>query len=167
MTDAKKLAESLRAMRRNAQMHYSTATTYRHSITMDSTRLGDLTDAADLIEALSAELAEWKQNARNVMDADLVQRAALEQERELSGLRTELARMNALAEKLQAQKPVAWVRYASDGSIHGPLLDAQIEDVRRAFWTPLIAAEWANRDVQAAQGGADDPHLSARFEVVR
>lgn len=57
MTDANKLAESLRAMRRNARRHYGPElgqTSY--SITMDSTRLGDLSDAAGMLEKLAAEV---------------------------------------------------------------------------------------------------------------
>lgn len=74
MTDAKKLAESLRAMRRNARLHYNAAMELRHSITMDSARLGDLTDAADLIERLAAEINAPKDApAMLLSDADLVQ----------------------------------------------------------------------------------------------
>lgn len=60
MTDAKKLAESLLAMRRNAQNHWALQREGRYSITMDLTRLGDLSDAADLIERQASELAEWR-----------------------------------------------------------------------------------------------------------
>ena len=60
MTDANKLAESLRAMRRNAQNHWALQREGRYSITMDMTRLGDLSDAADLIERQASELAEWR-----------------------------------------------------------------------------------------------------------
>ncbi|MEN9489612.1 MAG: hypothetical protein RJA63_61 [Pseudomonadota bacterium] len=60
MTDATKLAESLRAMRRNARNHWALQREGRYSITMDSTRLGDLSDAADLIERQASELAEWR-----------------------------------------------------------------------------------------------------------
>ena len=60
MTDATKLAESLRAMRRNAQNHWALQREGRYSITMDLTRLGDLSDAADLIERQASELAEWR-----------------------------------------------------------------------------------------------------------
>lgn len=64
MTDASKLAESLRAMRRNAAAHWSPhGQMPRYAITMDSTRLGDLTDAADLIERQAAELAELRGTA--------------------------------------------------------------------------------------------------------
>lgn len=104
--------ESLRAMRRNAMNAYVSARPgASYSITMDAVRLGDLTDAASLIEQMAAEIR----------------------------------RMHALAERLQSQKPVAWVRHVNDGSIQGPLLDQQMDDVRRTFWTPLIAAEWASR----------------------
>lgn len=55
------LAESLRGMRQNAHRHYNTAMELRNSITMDSTRLGDLTDAADLIEQMAAEIKALKE----------------------------------------------------------------------------------------------------------
>ena len=59
MTDANKLAESLRAMRRNAKNAYVSARPGAcHSITMDSTRLGDLTDAADMLEAQHQRIGE-------------------------------------------------------------------------------------------------------------
>ena len=96
MTDATKLAESLRAMRRNAQNHWALQREGRYSITMDSTRLGDLTDAADLIDALCTEIQSLKDAAHG-----------------LSTLAGELA-----------------------------------------------------ADIDRANGGADDPHLSARFEGV-
>ena len=61
MTDATKLAESLRAMRRNARNAYVSARPCAsYSMTMDAVRLGDLSDAADLIERQTAELAEWR-----------------------------------------------------------------------------------------------------------
>ena len=61
MTDATKLAESLRAMRRNARNAYVSARPGAcYSITMDFERLGDLADAADLIERQASELAEWR-----------------------------------------------------------------------------------------------------------
>ena len=57
ITRAAELAESLRAMRRNAKNAYVSARPDAcHSITMNSTRLGDLSDAADLIERQAAEL---------------------------------------------------------------------------------------------------------------
>ncbi|EAN8623181.1 hypothetical protein CIE53_05315 [Salmonella enterica subsp. enterica serovar Newport] len=37
-------------------------------------------------------------------------------------------------------EPVAWVRYCSDGTIDGPLLNYQIDDCRKSTWTPLYAA---------------------------
>lgn len=58
---AAELAESLRAMRRNARNAYVSARPgASYSITMDAGRLGDLTNAADLIERQTAELAEWR-----------------------------------------------------------------------------------------------------------
>jgi len=49
--------------------------------------------------------------------------------------------------RMRDQRPVAWVRYQSDGGIQGPLLDAQVDGARREFWTPLIAADWVNRSM--------------------
>ena len=40
----------------------------------------------------------------------------------------------------QEQEPVAWVRYCSDGTIDGPLLNYQIDDCRKPSWSPLYAA---------------------------
>lgn len=39
-------------------------------------------------------------------------------------------------------EPVAWIRYCSDGTYEGPLMNAQIEDVRKrsGAWTPLYAS---------------------------
>lgn len=37
------------------------------------------------------------------------------------------------------EKPVAWIRFCSDGCYEGPIMDEQIEDVRKksGAWTPL------------------------------
>ena len=51
---AANLAASLRAMRRAAQPHYSATGQQLHAVVMNSVRIGDLTDAADLIERLIA-----------------------------------------------------------------------------------------------------------------
>jgi hypothetical protein len=97
MTDATKLAESLRAMRRNAVAHWAPhGQVPRYAVTMDQVRLGDLTDAAYLIDALCTEIQSLKDAAHG-----------------LSTLAGELA-----------------------------------------------------ADLDKANGGADDPHLSARFEAV-
>lgn len=53
---AGELAASLRAMRRAARSHRQASGAPCYSITMDLTRIGDLTDAADLIERLAATL---------------------------------------------------------------------------------------------------------------
>ena len=67
MTDANKLAESLRAMRRNAKNAYVSARPGAcRSITMDSTRLGDLSDAAELIERQAAEIQSLKEAAHGL-----------------------------------------------------------------------------------------------------
>jgi hypothetical protein len=69
---AAELAESLRAMRRNARLHHFGASMERHhSITMDSTRLGDLSDAADLLEQQAAELERLNAPAVLLTDEQL------------------------------------------------------------------------------------------------
>ncbi|MFQ3495290.1 DUF551 domain-containing protein [Citrobacter freundii] len=45
-----------------------------------------------------------------------------------------------IAVRNAGQEPVAWVRYCSDGTIDGPLMNYQIEDCRKSTWTPLYAA---------------------------
>ena len=58
---ATELSESLRAMRRNAVAHWAPhGQVPRYAVTMDQIRLGDLSDAAELIEQMRAELAEWR-----------------------------------------------------------------------------------------------------------
>jgi hypothetical protein len=41
----------------------------------------------------------------------------------------------------ETAKPVAWIRFCSDGCYEGPIMDEQIEDVRKnsGAWTPLYA----------------------------
>jgi hypothetical protein len=41
----------------------------------------------------------------------------------------------------ETAKPVAWIRFRSDGCFEGPVMDEQIEDVRKnsGAWTPLYA----------------------------
>ena len=46
----------------------------------------------------------------------------------------------AIAARNAGKEPVAWVRYCSDGTIDGPLMNYQIEDCRKSTWTPLYAA---------------------------
>jgi len=46
----------------------------------------------------------------------------------------------SLAYRKASKDPVAWVRYCSDGTIDGPLMNYQIEDCRKSTWTPLFAA---------------------------
>lgn len=45
-----------------------------------------------------------------------------------------------LAARKAGLEPVAWVRYCSDGTVDGPLLNYQIDDCRKSTWTPLYAA---------------------------
>ena len=42
---------------------------------------------------------------------------------------------------MKESKPVAWIRYCSDGGFEGPIMDNLIEDVRKKSgeWTPLFA----------------------------
>lgn len=72
ITKAAELAESLRAMRRNAKNAYVSARPgAHHSITMDSVRLGDLSDAADLLEKLAAEVGQLNAPAMLLTDAEV------------------------------------------------------------------------------------------------
>lgn len=53
-----------------------------------------------------------------------------------------------LEERLGAQpavEPVAWVRFCSDGTYEGPIMDCAMEDVRKksGAWTPLYASPTA------------------------
>ncbi|HGK4843910.1 TPA: hypothetical protein ACJ2XA_004255 [Kluyvera georgiana] len=52
-----------------------------------------------------------------------------------------------------ASEPVAWVRYCSDGTFDGPLMNYQIEDCRKSTWTPLYTVPPAleSRTVTAPQ----------------
>ncbi|MFH3156293.1 DUF551 domain-containing protein [Citrobacter freundii] len=63
-------------------------------------------------------------------------------------------------------EPVAWVRYCSDGTIDGPLLNYQIDDCRKSTWTPLYAAPQLPQLLQSAPGVPDEL-LSAMEEVLR
>ena len=51
-----------------------------------------------------------------------------------------LAMDELLARRKVSKEPVAWVRYCSDGTIDGPLMNYQVEDCRKSTWTPLYAA---------------------------
>ena len=73
---------------------------------------------------------------------------------------TEIQRLGAQLAEIARSRPVAWVRHRGDGGIDGPLLDHQVEPVRRMSWTPLIAAEWADRS--APQPPAAEPVLEIR-----
>ncbi|MFM2345382.1 MAG: hypothetical protein RL654_135 [Pseudomonadota bacterium] len=73
---------------------------------------------------------------------------------------TEIQRLGAQLAEVERARPVAWVRHRGDGGIDGPLLDHQIEPVKRMSWTPLIAAEWADRS--APQPPAAEPALEIR-----
>lgn len=51
------------------------------------------------------------------------------------------------AERAVNAEPVAWVRYCSDGTIDGPLMNYQIEDCRKLTWTPLYAVKPAKASI--------------------
>jgi uncharacterized protein CbrC (UPF0167 family) len=55
---------------------------------------------------------------------------------------TEKVEAELIALKAQQGDPVAWIRLCSDGCYEGPIMNSQIEDVRKASgaWTPLHAA---------------------------
>ena len=42
-------------------------------------------------------------------------------------------------------EPVAWIRYCSDGSYEGPIVDSMMEDLRKesGAWTPLFERDAA------------------------
>lgn len=66
-----------------------------------------------------------------------------------------------------ADKPVAWIRFRSDGGYEGPLMDEAMEDVRKksGAWTPLYAAPVAaTADAAPAGAVADD---AARYQTMR
>lgn len=44
-------------------------------------------------------------------------------------------------EQKDASKPVAWIRFCSDGCYEGPIMDHSMEEVRKksGAWTPLYA----------------------------
>jgi hypothetical protein len=52
---------------------------------------------------------------------------------------------------LARRRPVAWIRFCSDGCYEGPIMDAQIEDVRKqsGAWTPL----YKHNDLRLVQVG--------------
>jgi hypothetical protein len=59
------------------------------------------------------------------------------------------------------ETPVAWIRFRSDGGVEGPLMDSQIEDVRKrsGAWTPLFT-----RPTKAAAAGV--PSNEQTFELL-
>jgi len=61
----------------------------------------------------------------------------------------------ASAEATEEAKPVAWVRYRSDGGFEGPIMDSDSRmcDTRRSFWTPLY------RRAAAPQSGLTDERI--------
>lgn len=76
-----------------------------------------------------------------------------------------------------ASEPVAWVRYCSDGTIDGPLMNYQIEDCRKSTWTPLYTAppapvvpgvreQWIADVVEYLEGGLEaDGELEAEGSI--
>lgn len=84
---AANLAESLRAMRRSAGRHMATRGGMQWSVVLDDIRIGDLSDAADLIEVL--EMALNAERAQRITlqhhAADMAQRVD-DLERALDGI---------------------------------------------------------------------------------
>lgn len=68
---------------------------------------------------------------------------------------------HAALEANAATKPVAWVRYRSDGGIEGPILDSDSRmcDTRRSFWTPLHTATVFSNGRRAGKRHARDKEL--------
>jgi hypothetical protein len=65
-----------------------------------------------------------------------------------------IAAMRAVLDAARAQAdPIAWVRFCSDGTIEGPIMDAYMEDVRKSSgaWTPLVARSEVRAPAQAEQ----------------
>lgn len=63
MTDANKLAESLRVMAQQTKNHRDAWRPHHYKDPLTFVRAGDLSDAADLIERQAAELAELRGTA--------------------------------------------------------------------------------------------------------
>jgi RNA polymerase-interacting CarD/CdnL/TRCF family regulator len=132
---AAELAESLRAMRRNARLHHFGASMERHhSITMDSTRLGDLSDAADLLEKLATELRQHQRSEFHP-DWSLLQ-AARESLREKMA---EIERLNAPAVLLTDEQLRA-AYYSVDSSQDSSRTGIR-EERLRAVQAAVLAAD--------------------------
>lgn len=76
-----------------------------------------------------------EQAANSLTDNDLENAINLANNDTLGNVFREL-----LAYRKASKEPVAWVRYCSDGTIDGPLMNYQVEDCRKSTWTPLYAA---------------------------
>lgn len=72
-----------------------------------------------------------KNQKRQWIDLEIMEEAA-EFERDL---------FDQLGSPRLSAEPIAWIRYCSDGSFEGPIMDNLIEDVRKKSgeWTPLFA----------------------------
>ena len=67
MTDVNKLSESLRTMRSSARRHHDgQGGKVRWSVVLDAQWIGDLSDAADLIERQAAEIQSLKEAAHGL-----------------------------------------------------------------------------------------------------
>lgn len=64
---------------------------------------------------------------------------------------------SASAQAVDATKPIAWVRFRSDGCYEGPIMDGSRDmcDIRRrsGAWTPLYALQSQQSPVQASDAG--------------
>ncbi|MBY4947046.1 hypothetical protein K6V92_10490 [Cupriavidus respiraculi] len=66
-------------------------------------------------------------------------------------------------------KPVAWVRYRSDGGFEGPIMDSdpRICDTRRSFWSPLYAAPQAAHSRQPEGAALTDGEIAKVLNELR
>jgi hypothetical protein len=63
--------------------------------------------------------------------------------------------------------PIAWVRFCSDGSIEGPIMDAYMEDVRKSSgaWTPLVARSEVRAPAPAEPKGEQQDDYEAKGTI--
>lgn len=106
-------------------------------------------------------MLQWKTHGRDMSPTELCLDSSYTSAIDAcAAATTEIRRLGAQLAEIARSRPVARVRHRGDGGIDGPLLDHQVEPVRRMSWTPLIAAEWADRS--APQPPAAEPVLEIR-----
>lgn len=112
------------------------------------------------IDACAAATAAQAEIQRLTDQRDSWQKLAFSRAEHVQQVMRERYALAVRLAEVERARPVAWVRHRGDGGIDGPLLDHQIEPVERMSWTPLIAAEWADRS--APQPPAAEPALEIR-----